>query len=51
VVGFQQAQLVSVLDSLGVHVSNVIKLTSQRPDRPEGSLEGSDDKPLDVGKT
>ncbi|XP_052373322.1 sperm-associated antigen 17 isoform X2 [Oncorhynchus keta] len=48
VVGFQQAQLVSVLDSLGVHVSNVIKLTSQRPDRPEGSLEGSDDKPLDV---
>ncbi|XP_031675388.1 sperm-associated antigen 17 isoform X3 [Oncorhynchus kisutch] len=48
VVGFQQAQLVSVLDSLGVHVSNIIKLTSQRPDRPEGSLEGSDDKPLDV---
>ncbi|KAK6325687.1 hypothetical protein J4Q44_G00050290 [Coregonus suidteri] len=47
VVGFQQAQLVSVLDSLGVHVSNVIKLTSQRPDRPEGSLEGSDAKPLD----
>ncbi|KAM9397205.1 sperm-associated antigen 17 isoform 6-T6 [Salvelinus alpinus] len=47
VVGFQQAQLVSVLDSLGVHVSNVIKLTSQRPDRPEGSLEGRDAKPLD----
>ncbi|XP_045065575.1 sperm-associated antigen 17 isoform X3 [Coregonus clupeaformis] len=50
VVGFQQAQLVSVLDSLGVHVSNVIKLTSQRPDRPEGSLEGSDAKPLDRAK-
>ncbi|CAB1327537.1 unnamed protein product, partial [Coregonus sp. 'balchen'] len=34
-------------NNLGVHVSNVIKLTSQRPDRPEGSLEGSDAKPLD----
>ncbi|KAL7884467.1 hypothetical protein AOLI_G00072370 [Acnodon oligacanthus] len=32
--GFHQPQLISALDSLGVHVSTVIRLTSPRPDRP-----------------
>ncbi|XP_010889422.4 sperm-associated antigen 17 [Esox lucius] len=43
VVGFHQAQLVYVLDTLGVHVSNVIKLTSVRPDRPKAPLEDSEE--------
>ncbi|KAL1021782.1 hypothetical protein UPYG_G00017870 [Umbra pygmaea] len=38
VVGFHQPQLLSVMESLGVHVSNVIKLSSHRPDGSEGSL-------------
>ncbi|KAJ8003694.1 hypothetical protein DPEC_G00150980 [Dallia pectoralis] len=43
VVGFHQPQVICVLDTLGVQVSNVIKLTSLHPDWPEAPLEESEE--------
>ncbi|XP_036435675.1 sperm-associated antigen 17 [Colossoma macropomum] len=42
--GFLQPQLISALDSLGVHVSTVIRLTSHRPDRPHSPPPTTDEQ-------
>ncbi|XDV49401.1 hypothetical protein PO909_018659 [Leuciscus waleckii] len=39
IVGFYQPHLISALDSLGIHVSNVIKLNLEREDQSEATTE------------
>ncbi|XP_037391508.1 sperm-associated antigen 17 isoform X1 [Pygocentrus nattereri] len=48
--GFHQPQLISALDSLGVHVSTVIRLTSHRPHSPPPTVEEQDSATLRSGQ-
>ena len=48
VVGFHQAQLPAVLGAMGVHVANVIRLSSGKTHSPDP---GSGSPLLDEGKT
>jgi len=53
-VGFYQPHLISALDSLGIHVSNVIKLNLEREDQSEATTETAAEEnhhsPEDQGK-
>lgn len=52
--GFYQPHLISALDSLGIHVSNVIKLDLEREDQSEAAEETAAEEnhhsPEDQGK-